>query len=118
MERTRSATRHGKNRTPLSVRLKRYFFFGVALIVLGFGSLSVLGKNGILEMMELQNLHRSLEVENGSLLDQQEKLQAEITRLNDPQYLEFIARERFGFMKPNEVFLVLETSQTNSPVDN
>ena len=118
MDRERHSHRPSKNRRPIGPKLRRYFFLGLAVIFLGFGSLSVLGKNGVLEMIELQNLHHSLENENAALLEQQEDLRAEINRLNDPQYLEFLARERLGLMKSNEVFLVFDGSKPNSPVDN
>ncbi len=110
MERERPNSRPSKNRRPLGARLRRYFFLGLAVIVLGFGSLSVMGKNGILDLMELQGLHRSLQNENATLLQEQEKLRAEVQRLNDPRYLEFLARERLGLMKANEAFLILDSS--------
>lgn len=107
-----------KKRSSLGSRLKRYFFLGTGLIVLGFGSLSILGKNGILDLLELQSLQRSLQNENLTLLQQQQELRAEAQRLNDPQYIEYLARERLGLMRPNEAFLILDSSAGNSPVDN
>lgn len=97
-----------KKRSALFLKLKRYFFFGFSMILLGFGSLSVLGKNGVLDLLELQNLHRSLQNENQTLQKQQEELKMEIVRLNDPRYIEFLARERLGLMRPNEAFLILD----------
>ena len=46
--------------------------------------------------------------------DAAEKARAEVQRLQDPRYLEYLARERFGYMRPNEVFILLDTPQGNS----
>lgn len=97
-----------KKRSALFLKLKRYLFFGFLTILLGFGSLSFVGKNGVLDLLELQRLQRSLQNENQTLLKQQGELKMEIVRLNDPRYIEFLARERLGLMRPHEAFLILD----------
>ncbi len=88
--------------------LKKGFWLLVGVVILGFASLSVLGKNGIFDLIRLQTLQKSLQSETESLLQQQEELKAEVARLNDPRYIEYLARERLGLMRPNEVFLILD----------
>ncbi len=46
---------------------------------------------------------------------QTEKLEAELENLNDPEYLEKIAREKLGLVRPNErVFVDANKSQSNT----
>lgn len=87
---------------------KKNAFFVILALVLGFAALSVLGKNGILDLIKLQGMQHSLEKENEELLKHQEELKAEIERLQTPDYIESLARERFGLMRKNEVFLILD----------
>jgi len=98
--------------TPL---LKRFFLGGIVVILAGFGALTFLSQNGIFDLLRLKSLYRNLQNENTALLHQQEDLRAEIERLQDPRYLEYLARERFGFMRPNEVFILLDDSKPQSP---
>lgn len=102
--------------------LTRFFLGGTLFILFGFGFLTLFSTNGILDLLRLKTLYRSLQGENTDLLGQQEELRAEVERLKDPRYLEYLARERFGYMRPNEVFVVLDSSAekpspTQSPVD-
>jgi len=102
--------------------LTRFFLGGSLFIIFGFGLLTLFSNNGILDLLRLKTLYRTLQGENGDLLNQQEELRAEVERLKDPRYLEYLARERFGYMRPNEVFVVLDSpdekpSPTQSPVD-
>lgn len=102
--------------------LTRFFLGGTLFIIFGFGLLTLFSNNGILDLIRLKSMYRSLQGENTDLLGQQEELRAEVERLKDPRYLEYLARERFGYMRPNEVFVVLDSpaekpSPTQSPVD-
>ncbi len=115
-----------KSSKPSSPRNKRSFLHplgrwlsaGAFLIVVGFGALSFMGQNGVLELIRLKTLYQSLQTENVHLFRQQEELQAEVQRLNDDRHVEFLARERFGLMRPNEVFIILDSPSQQSPVDN
>jgi len=98
--------------------LKRFFVLSLILVLLSFGLLSFFGKNGILELVQLQAMEKSLQSENAGLRDQQDELRAEIQRLNAPSYIEYLARERFGLMRPNEVFLIVDPPNAHSSVDN
>jgi len=104
----------GRPRGQLTPFLKQVFFGGVLFIIAGFGVLTLFSRNGILDLLRLKSLSRSLQSENDGLIKQQEELRAEVQRLQDPRYLEYLARERFGYMRPNEVFILLDTPQGNS----
>ena len=114
----------GRPRRQLTPVLKRFFIGGVLMILAGFGLLTMFSSNGILDLFRLKSLNRSIENENADLVKQQEELRAEVQRLQDPRYLEFLARERFGYMRPNEIFILLDSPQgpalpnPQSPVDN
>ena len=84
-------------------------FFVILTVVLAFAAVSILGKNGILDLIKLQGMQHSLEKENAELSQQQEELKAEIERLQTSPYIESLARERFGLMRPNEVFLIVDS---------
>jgi len=56
-----------------------------------------------------------LEEEIQQATAQTEKLEAELENLNDPAYLEKIAREKLGLVRPNErVFVDANKSETNT----
>jgi cell division protein FtsB len=114
----RDSTPAKKRPGSLAPSLRRLFFLGTLLIILGFGLLSTFGNNGILDLLKLQSLERVLQNENAKLLKEQEDLKAEVFRLQEPKYVEYLARERLGLMRPNEVFVILDAPQPHSPVDN
>lgn len=47
---------------------------------------------------EIDNLRQQVEAE----LEESDKLRSEIENLNDPEYIERIAREKLGLVRPNE----------------
>ena len=107
-ERAKPSSRARRQLTPI---LKRFFLGGVFIVVAGFGLLTLFSSNGLLDLFRLKSLYRSLQNENSGLIQQQEDLRAEVDRLKDPRYLEYLARERFGYMRSNEIFILLDTRQ-------
>lgn len=75
-----------------------------------FGFFSLFGKNGLLEILRLKNMHTQVTQENLRLEEQQQALQQEIVRLHDPKYIEFLAREELGMIGENEYFILLDTN--------
>ncbi len=124
MKPTSGAKKPLRPRRHLTPLLKRFFLGGVLVILAGFGMLTFLSQNGILDLLRLKALYRNLQNENAGLMNQQTELRAELERLQDPRYLEYLARERFGYMRPNEVFILLDSPappsppSPQSPVDN
>ena len=88
-------------------RIRRFFTLGALAIVAVFGLLSLFGENGLLDRIRLQAMHHRLEGEILELREEREEFLAEIARLKDPRYVEFLARDRLGLMKANEIFIIL-----------
>jgi cell division protein FtsB len=107
-----------RRRGPIGITIKKWFVLSAAGIVALFGLLGLFGKNGILDMLHLKSIHRNLQRENLALLQKQEKLKGEMARLGDLHYVEFLARDQMGLMRPNEVFVILEPSPPHSSIDN
>lgn len=59
---------------------------------------------------EIEELSQRVE----AALQESEKLQAEVDNLSDPEYIEKIARERLGLVRPNERVFV----DSNKSADN
>lgn len=90
--------------------------FTIAILVLLFAiyfsyimiwqQITISKKNG-----EINALRERIEAAN----TQTQKLEAELENLNDPEYLEKIAREKLGLIRPNErVFVDANKSQSNT----
>lgn len=94
--RTRRETRAGIRLTPRATILALVL---IAVLAYSVGPLQTfLGQRERLDRLEHQaNL---LERENAELRDQ-------IARLNDPEYLERVARERLGMVRPGEIGFVV-----------
>ena len=61
-------------------------------------------ENGVLRYYRLQQSLETVRLANEELRKQNEALQVEIEKLkNDPEYLEEIARKRFGLIQKNEM---------------
>ena len=88
--------------------MKRWFFLAALGIITLFGGMGFLGKNGVLDIIHLKGLLSDLHAENRELEIKQEELREEVARLGDPNYLEYLAREQLGLMRPNEIFILLD----------
>jgi cell division protein FtsB len=76
---------------------------GVLLVLAG---LMVYGWQGVVRLQQIREEMRSLERENVNLRQEAERLTQLIDRLrNDPAYLERIAREERGMVRPGETVL-------------
>ena len=79
---------------------------GGALVLLLFAALTFYGWQGIVRLRQMGDQLQSLERENVSLRREAERLTQVIDRLrNDPAYLERIAREERGMVRPGETIL-------------
>jgi cell division protein FtsB len=79
---------------------------GGALVVLLLAGLTVYGWQGVVRLRQMREQLQSLERENVSLRREAERLAQVIDRLrNDPAYLERIAREERGMVRPGETVL-------------
>ena len=76
----------------------------VALLV--FVGLGVYGWEGVIRLRQMRVQLETLERENATLRQQADRLSQTIDRLrNDPVYLERIAREEQGMVRPGETIL-------------
>lgn len=76
------------------------------LYIMIWQQITLSGKNKKIEELEAQ-------VQTAS--EKTEELEAELENLNDPEYLEKIAREKLGLVRPNErVFVDANKSESNS----
>ena len=84
----------------------------VAFIMLGLASL-IFVDLGVMRLVELKKIKRSLNTDIQFLLSQQIGLNDEIHKLTyDTLYIEKIAREKFLMVRPGEkVFRVIESKQ-------
>ena len=77
-----------------------------ALVLLVLAGLMVYGWQGVVRLQQMREEMRSLERENVNLRQEAERLTQMIDRLrNDPAYLERIAREERGMVRPGETVL-------------
>jgi cell division protein FtsB len=79
---------------------------GGVLIVLLLVGLGTYGWQGVIRLREMRTQLQTLERDNVALRQQAERLAQVIDRLrNDPAYLERIAREERGMVRPGETIL-------------
>ena len=78
----------------------------VTLALLLFVGLAIYGWQGIVRLRHMREQLLTLERDNAALRQQAERLTQVIDRLrNDPAYLERIAREERGMVRPGETIL-------------
>ena len=89
---------------------------GGAVVLLLFAGLTVYGWQGVVRLRQMLDQLQALERENVSLRREAERLAQVIDRLrNDPAYLERIAREERGMVRPGETVLKFPPKDKVSP---
>ena len=89
---------------------------GGALLLLLFAGLTVYGWQGVVRLRQMGEQLQTLERENMTLRREAERLAQVIDRLrNDPAYLERIAREERGMVRPGETVLKFPPKDKVSP---
>jgi cell division protein FtsB len=79
---------------------------GGVFVLLLFVGLGVYGWQGVVRLRQMRDQLQTLERENVALRREAERLTQVIDRLrNDPAYLERIAREERGMVRPGETIL-------------
>ncbi len=84
----------------LKRRRKRWIFGFIALLVLLF-FLSI-GKRGFIQHIRIKIEQNRLKREIASLEKEKELLEEEKKKLDNPEHIEKIAREKYGMAKKNE----------------
>ncbi len=101
-ERERGVSRNGsaKNRKPVKLNLKRLiisaavFAFSVYFVCMTFGQQRVLNAKS----REIDELNTKI----AAASDETDALKSEFESVNEPEYLEQMAREKLGLIQPNE----------------
>ena len=79
---------------------------GGALVLLFCVGLGLYGWRGVVRLQQMQGQLEALERDNATLRQQAARLTQTIERLrNDPSYLEQIAREQQGMVRPGDTIL-------------
>jgi cell division protein FtsB len=75
-------------------------FFAMLILML----VVIFGDNGWIELQRLQDTHRALVADNARLTLENSRMYDIVGRLqNDPEYIENIARQELGMIRPDEV---------------
>lgn len=85
-------------------RYIRLYLFGLITFVLAIAFFTAFGENGLLKRHYLLNQYKQIQERNSILREENEKLAQEIEHLKyDEKYLEIVAREKLGMVKPGEI---------------
>lgn len=80
---------------------RRYWIFGILAFLALIIVLSV-GKRGFLQQIRVYRAKRQLQREIERLEERKRALEEEKQKLDDPEYIEKIAREEYGMAKEKE----------------
>ena len=80
---------------------RRYWIFGILAFLALITVLSV-GKRGFLQQIRVYRAKRQLQREIERLEERKRALEEEKQKLDDPEYIEKIAREEYGMAKEKE----------------
>jgi len=119
MARKRSRSKRSRKAPVISPTLRsRLSWVGAGVILFILLRVFVLQDEGVYQLFKLRGEIKELERRIATLENQNKELEQERDRLlNDPEYLERIARERFRMAKPGEkVFhVVIEEKRRETP---
>lgn len=75
----------------------------VGLVVLAILGFTIFGEHGVLKLVQYRQQRQAFAAEAAQLRVDNDKLRQEIEALqNDPRYIERIARESLGMVRPGE----------------
>jgi len=78
--------------------------FGLIIAIVAVAGSAVVGSDGVTRLLLLQRERQELGEEAVQRLQENWALRAEIARLrSDPKYLEAVARNRLGLVRPDEM---------------
>ncbi len=92
--------------------MRKYLLIG-ALALMGIFAFSLFGKTGLINFYRVEKKSHKLELRLAELKAENQRLREQIEKLQtDPEYLEKVAREELGMVKPDElVFQLTEPAQ-------
>lgn len=75
----------------------------------------IFGDNGMAELRRLRHTHQILVSENARLTQENIRMYSSIDRLqNDPEYIENIARQELGMIRPDELIFKFGSASKNN----
>lgn len=89
----------------------RKYMLIVGAALAGILAFSLFGRNGLIHLYKADQERLQLEEKVADMERENERLRQEIQKLtNDPQYVEKVAREELGMVKPDELVFHLPDS--------
>ena len=89
----------------LSIKVKRRLFFQTAFLFLLIFALIFSVFNDWSKIMQNKKKINDLNTQYTTLLEEEESLNSEITKLQDPDYVARYAREKYMYSLPDEVII-------------
>ncbi|MFO7838391.1 MAG: septum formation initiator family protein [Desulfosalsimonadaceae bacterium] len=90
--------------------LKTGLICGVLFLLLFLG-FSVLGDNGLLDVIRKKDRLHAIEAKNQKIERQNQDLYRRVRRLkNDPRYLEYVIRQQLSVVGPEQIVFKFESS--------
>jgi cell division protein FtsB len=96
--------------------MKRVFIALAVVVFVGLIGVGLFGKSGLLSLQKLRTERERLEGQSNQLQTENQGLMKKIELLSsDLKYLEKLARQKLGMVKPDEV--IIKVPQSGSTVD-
>ena len=113
IKKTKRVTASRKKSTGRKIDVKRLVAVVIGAVVVIYFSCTIISQQSMInkKTKEVNALQEEISQAN----EEADKLKSEIDNLQDPEYIEKIARERLGLVRPNErVFVDSNKSSENS----
>ena len=86
----------------------------ISVAMFSFLLVVLFGDNGLLELRRLDRTHQQLRKDNALLTEGNLQMYRSVDRLqNDPAYVENIARQELGMIRPDELIFKFKTDETH-----
>ena len=92
-------------------KYRRRFVFYVLLLMSIIGGLFYTCYSTWQKIYENQKLKEELEIKYNALIEDEETLEGEVVKLQDPEYAAKYAREKFLYSKDNELIIDLSDNK-------
>ncbi len=113
IKKSKQSTASGKKNTARKIDVKRLAAVVIGAVVVIYFSCTIISQQSLINKKNKEI--NALQEEISQANEDADKLKSEIDNLQDPEYIEKIARERLGLVRPNErVFVDSNKSSENS----
>jgi len=94
-----------KNKSYIKVRRRLFVFGTISFIIIGFSLLNII--NNYHRARSLESERETLSIYFEKLLEEEQQLELEILKLEDPDYVARYARENYLYSREGEIIIVL-----------